>query len=427
MIQWSYLTKYGVSNLKNRYHIITVIACCFLTATSVGICFNTSGVFFTPVAESLGVGRGTSAMQATLSGLVAGFISPVLVKMFEKWSARWLILGGVLITVLSTALMGFCTNIPQFYLLGIIRGASHSFYGAVPITIIINNWFEKMHGTITGVVFSFSGIAGVILNPLFSSLIESSGWQNTYFITAGIILAVSLPCALLIHYRPSEIGLLPYGRTAPDTRQRPAEAGAAPGKDAVGRKKLLFSSAFILVCTFGVFGVFTTGMGQFLPGYAQELGTSLSFGASMLSAAMAGNIGFKFIIGALCDRFKPIVASICMLFVGCIGLIIIFITGADSTPVLMFAAFLFGAVYSVGAVGVPLVTRYIFGTENYAYLYSYTTVIINIGATIPFALIGLTYDLFLTYKVALAGCIVLLLLAMILLQVIRIRRKTAAA
>ena len=409
--------------MKNRYHIVIVIACCFLTATSVGICFNTSGVFFTPVAESLGVGRGTSAMQATLSGLVAGFISPVLVKLFEKQNARWLILGGVLVTALSTALMGLCTNIPQFYILGIIRGASHSFCGAVPITMIINNWFEKMHGTITGIVFSFSGIAGVVLNPLFSSLIESSGWQNTYFITAGIILVLSLPCALLIRYRPAEMELLPYGRITPDVRRTEAAVTAISAENAAGKKKLLFSSTFVLICAFGVFGVFTTGIGQFLPSYAEELGTSLSFGASMLSAAMAGNIGFKFVIGALCDRFKPIVASTCMLLISCVGLVIIFWTGADAALTLMLASFLYGAVYSVGAVGVPLVTRYIFGTENYAYLYSYTTVIINIGATIPFALIGFTYDVFLTYKVAFAGCIVMLFLAIVLLQIIRLKRK----
>lgn len=413
--------------MKNRYHIVIVIACCFLTATSVGICFNTSGVFFTPVADTLGVGRGTSAMQATLSGLVAGLVSPVLVRMFEKWNARLLILIGVLVTALSTALMGLCTNIPQFYILGIIRGASHSLCGAVPITMLINNWFEKMHGTITGIVFSFSGIAGVVLNPLFSSLIESTGWQNTYFVTAAIILVLSLPCALLIRYRPSEIGLLPYGRTTPDLRHTGTTATAAATGDTQGRKKLLVSASFILVCTFGVFGVFTTGMGQFLPSYAEELGTSLSFGAVMLSAAMAGNIGFKFIIGMLCDRFKPIVASSCMLLISCIGLVIIFVTGAGSTVTLILASFLFGAVYSVGAVGVPLVTRYIFGTENYAYLYSYTTVIINIGATIPFALIGFTYDVFHTYRVALVGCIVLLLLAMVLLQILQVRRKAAVS
>ena len=38
--------------------------------------------------------------------------------------------------------------------------------------------------------------------------------------------------------------------------------------------------------------------------------------------------------------------------------------------ILLIGSFLFGSVYSVGTVGISLLTRYYFGNENYTHAYS---------------------------------------------------------
>ena len=396
--------------MKKHYYWVILIACCFLAAMSVGICLNTAGLFFSPMAERLGVGSGASAMQATLSGIVFGLCSPLVARLFEKANTRMLLLSGIALTAASTALMGLCTNIQQFYILGIIRGASHSFYAYVPITMLLNNWFERHHGTITGVVLSFTGIAGVVLNPLLSGLIENAGLETAYLVSGGIILVFAVPSALLVRFHPSELGMFPYGRTSPKTEKRPTE------KNPQSRRKQMHSLSFVMICTFGVFTVFTTGLGQFLPGYAEDLGTSLSFGATLLSVAMVGNIIFKFVIGVLCDRLKPVAACTIMLIIGSGG-IALMLFGRASWAMLMGAA-MFGSSYAVGAVGVPLVTRYTFGAENYAYHFGFINVVVNIGGKLPFAVIGFTYDLFGSYNVAFVGCIIMLLLSILMLQMV---------
>ena len=52
-------------NNKNRSikHLIVLIVCCGLAASSIGVCVNSAGVFYTPVSESLGIMRGTFSMQ----------------------------------------------------------------------------------------------------------------------------------------------------------------------------------------------------------------------------------------------------------------------------------------------------------------------------------------------------------------------------
>ena len=55
---------------------------------------------------------------------------------------------------------------------------STSLFSIVPITIIINGWFEKKHGLATSIAFGFSGLGGTICSPILSSIISSFNWQN---------------------------------------------------------------------------------------------------------------------------------------------------------------------------------------------------------------------------------------------------------
>ena len=48
---------------KNIKHWIVLICCCGLAGASIGISINTSGVFYEPVAKSLGILRGDMILR----------------------------------------------------------------------------------------------------------------------------------------------------------------------------------------------------------------------------------------------------------------------------------------------------------------------------------------------------------------------------
>ena len=50
-------------------------------------------------------------------------------------------------------------------------------------------------------------------------------------------------------------------------------------------------------------------------------------------------------------------------------------------------------MYSVGAAGIPLLTRGVFGPEQYTAAYSIVSVFSNIGSASALTIIGLVYDL----------------------------------
>jgi len=181
--------------MKNKgiKYWLVLLSCCGLSASSVGIVMNTIGVFYTPVSSSLGVSQGTFTLHATFCILATALTVLIVPRIMKKISLKLMVLIGVSLTSLSTFAMGFSHHIVLFYILGIVRGMGAAMYGVIPITIVINNWIYKQNGLATSIALCFSGVAGSILTPIFSSLIESVSWKYTYFIVGIISFVLVLP------------------------------------------------------------------------------------------------------------------------------------------------------------------------------------------------------------------------------------------
>lgn len=62
-----------MSNKSYKHWIIVLLMCC-LAASSIGLCTNAIGVFYTPVSQSLKVLKSTFALHATLSTLATTYV-----------------------------------------------------------------------------------------------------------------------------------------------------------------------------------------------------------------------------------------------------------------------------------------------------------------------------------------------------------------
>ena len=102
------------------------------------------------------------------------------------------------------------------------------------------------------------------------------------------------------------------------------------------------------------------------------------------------------------------------------------VTDSSSSAIALGAAFFYGAVYSISATGLPLLTRRIFG-ENYASAYSIVTIFTNTGSAFAITLVGLAYDFTGTYTIALVGGILLDCANLILLTLLAKREKARTA
>lgn len=400
-------------------HWATLAACCGIAASSIGMLTNSAGVFYSPVAAALGVGRGAFALHTSLCTLLAGFLSPVAARLMKKFPIRLLLTIGILFSCGSTALMSVTHSIWGFYVLGLAKGIGFAFCTLMPITTIIGNWFEARRGMATGIALAFSGLGGAIFSPMLTSLIQSVGWEKAYLLSAVISVVLALPGLLTLHYTPEEIGLAPYGGRPRPLRQ---ESGKA---DKTAPKVNVIGPALWFLCFLTLFNTAITGIAQHFPGISESWGMASQVGAAMISAGMVGNIVSKLLIGVLSDKIGPFAACRTMMCTNLAALTILLLVAPRASAVALAAAFFYGAVYSVSATGLPLLTRRLFG-ENYASAFSVVTLFTNTGSAFSLTIVGLIYDLTGGYTLALIGGILLDCANLVLLSLLSQREKAAS-
>ena len=430
----------GTVSAKNHTlsHWLMLAACCGLAAGSIGLCFNCSGIFFTSVARDLGVGQGAVALSLTLTNLMTGLLSPVVVTLMRKVPLRLLLIGGVLLAVGATLLMAGMQHILVFYVLSLLRGLGACMFSNAALSVLLNNWFEKRNGFAVGLAFCFSGVGGTFFNPLLKACMESMGWRTAYLIMAALIAAVSLPGALFVRLRPEEKGLVAYGagvsggssvsESSDDgsgvvAAQVPAGVSAGTGSVAAGRSIMLS----ILLSAFAFFACYVTGFGQHLSGFGESIHMIGTASAMLVSASMVGNIVFKLLLGLLSDKIGAIRACMLLFAANLLSLFSMFFLPGDGVLLPMLVPFLYGTCFAITSVGMPLVARAATTPEQYDHTVGIMSMMTNFGGAVSLTAIGALYDWTGSYGSAIGMCAGVSGLCLGLLGVIAVKTRKAKA
>lgn len=395
---------------KSRMHWLVVLTLCGLAISGVGLPVMTNGVFIQPIADDLNVYRGTVSVHNTMTMLMKAIMSlyaPVLIKRF---SYKKVILMGSLLAGVSNYFLGWTDQIWLFNVLGTLRGVGTGMLAWVPLTLVINEWFKEKHGLVTSIVLSFSSITGAFFSPLFTSLIQSLGWQQSYRIMGLFIILFALP-AILIPYSldPRDSGYLPYGYVEePENNQ-------VGSREVIRREedRDVTGGLFGLLFIFALLQTMLIGVTQHLPGFAETLDLSENVGANMLAIAMMSSIGFKLGLGYISDAIGTVKSSAGILFLVGLASAIFLVTNA--VPVLYLAAFLFGAVYAIPSVSVTLLTKEFFGQYRFIHLYPILAFSTSLGGAISLSIVGFTYDFTGSYLPAFFGALMINIINIIIL------------
>ena len=359
-------------------------ACCGLSSASIGITINTGGVFYTAVCEDLGLLRGSFAFHATLMLAANAIFSLVVPKLYEKFKPMLMLRVCVISGCGLTAMMALGSSELFFNVIGILRGVTTCCFSFVFLTMVLNAWFQAKNGLATSICFAFAGITGAVLSPILSACIAAFGWRMAYIMDAAIMLAACLPAiALPFAMTPDQLNSLPLTQDSPSA----VHTESPVQKKEAGKISLV---CMISLCTYSLAVCCLTSYTQHFPGYVESLGYSTTVGAGLLSAAMVGNVLSKLTIGAVSDKVGKVKAVLVMVAAMAAGLFLV-VYGSGSI-LLTTGAFLFGACYSVGAVGIVLLTQHFFGLDNYNRVYPTVMMAGNLGAAGSLTVIGWIYD-----------------------------------
>ena len=351
-----------------------------------GLINNCRGIFFSPVTEALGFSMGGFTLYLLISGICACMVTPFAPRILDRVDSRLLLGSMALIFSASEAAMGLCRRLTAFYILGAVQGIASVFLMFFPAPLILGQWFKKRSGLAIGVCSAFSGLIGILFNPIGSAVIESFGWKSGFFFFGLMAFVMTFPVSvLLLRVRPGDLGLEPYGQEDPQ--------GEKPGKELTGvpafraRRTLgfwLLVCAVFLLSNLGAFNSHLSPMGI-------SFGYSPRIAALLVSASMAGNLVGKAILGPLYDR-KGLGFSLRFgLLIPAAGIALLLV---NSVPVRLSGALLYGFIMGTSNIMSPLVVKDVYGLKSYGGLLSFTTAALTLGNAFSAIAGGWMVDLF---------------------------------
>jgi MFS family permease len=293
--------------MRKFFYGYWIVVAGFVTLTmSNGLAWYGFSVMNTPIADEFGWSRGEVALGFTFLAVAMAVISPFVGRLTDNRGPRQVLIIGTVVLSLSLLLLSRTSSLWNYYLLHLGLGMAMALLGAVPISVIISNWFHRLRGTMQGISFVGIGFGGVVFGPLIGNyLIPNFGWRGAY-VVLGLLSAIimTLVIVFIVKNNPRDKGLTPYGAEATKiTDDYKSEAVKIPGLTL--RETLGMSAFWLIALTFAIYGIGLTGSIQNLV----SILTSQEFTAGQ-AAFVIGIIGLfsaagKFAFGYLGDRIDP--------------------------------------------------------------------------------------------------------------------------
>lgn len=370
---------------------LVLVGSCIIFATMFYMLSNGMALYVASICEELGFARAQFNLFFTGQGIAFFFISSSALKLTLQLGIRkvyciFALLGGG-----TMVAMTYFTAPWQFCVAGILTGFS-VFYPLVMTPIVLNNWFKKSYSTALGIATACSGLIGVPLSPILTSLILSYGWRGAMLIMAAAMELFAIPAiVLLIRFTPEEIGWAPYG--ADEAEQQVGQTSVeSEGMDLPQSKK---SGVFYMLFLLTFLLQFQSVMNIQGPAMMTDSGISAILMSSATSVQMVCVALGKITLGAIRDRTKSAIltTSICQGSV-CAGALLYLMAFMTKQALPLYAG---AALTGYGMAGFSIlpsvITQKACGMKHFSKVYGPTLVGSSIVSLFHTVVVGWLYDM----------------------------------
>jgi MFS transporter, OFA family, oxalate/formate antiporter len=323
----------------------------------------TFSVFVEPLTREFGWSRTAISGAASLGGVLAALLSPLLGPVLDRRGSRVALCLAVLGTGIAAILLSQVQSLFAFYLLFCIARLNWASPFELGIYSALNNWFVARR-PLANSIATVAQMAGLVAMPLIAQLaMRGGGWRAGWIAIGATVLAVGfLPNWLFLVRRPEDLRLLPDRAAAPAAARHPAAVAAI--EITFSRRQAVRTAAFWLLLSYTVL-VYPVQAGVSLHQAANliEHGVSPTMAATTVSlfSLMSG------VASAACGMLPrsrpiryPMAISGVFLTVGCVAMI-----GIASPAQGAAAAVLFGLGIGGMLTLLPIAWADYFGRANY--------------------------------------------------------------
>ena len=348
------------------YGWVIVAVMAISRAVTMGMGSLNFGLFIKPMGDQLGIGRADFGWAQTARQVSSSVTSPVVGWLLDRYGARVMLPVAVTLTSVSMIGLAYISHAWQLVVMFAIMGlVGLSGPGALVTSVPVLKWFVVDRGR--AVAFMSLGVpfGALVFIPLTQLLINVGGWEMAWIVLAVIGIGVVVPLTgIFVRRQPEDIGLLPDGAVARDSKEGDPGAPRAASEEVSWTVSEAMRSMTLwrLVIVFSAVSLATSTVGLHrIPSFMDKgLDPTLISFATAFDAVCAGVSTFSF---GMLVRYIP------ARFLGATGFMML----ATASALTIYAnsiliVFVSMAVFGLGIGGMMFLQNFIwadyFGRES---------------------------------------------------------------
>jgi len=331
------------------------------------------GVFFKPLGSEFGWTSTQTSLAFSLFMVVYGLFLIIAGKINDSFGPRIVMTICGFFFGVGYLLMSRINALWQFYIIyGVILAIGMS-GTIVPLLSTITRWFVKKRSLMTGICAAGVGVGTMIIPPIASWLISTSGWRHSFIIIGSVSLVLIITLSQLLKRDPSDITQSPY-----DTDQADKIIVQMQAKGFSLRQVVWTSQFWILSVAFFGFGFYLQSVMVHIVPHAINMGISPIKAAIIITFIGGGSTAGRVIMGATAGRIGNKLATIISFILITFAAYILIL----SKEVWMFYlfAFIFGFSYGGLQIMGSLLVADLFGLRAHGLILGVVTFIFTIGS-----------------------------------------------
>jgi MFS family permease len=277
-------------NTKPHSWLVVALAAAALLMITMGA-RQAQGLFVFPIGGSTGIGIVTISFAMAVGQFLWGAVAPIAGVMADRFGAARVLVGGVLVLALGTALTPVLTTSSGLILtIGILTAVGS---GAGSFSLLIGAVSSRLpsahRGTAAGIITAGGSFGQFVFAPIIQAMISLWGWMGAMWSLSVISLA-ALPLV-----RPI---------AGPRTGHLTPLMGSAESLSGIVKKAFADRSYLLLHGSFLTCGFHIAFLVTHLPGEVDLCGLPASVASWSLAIIGLSNIAGSFTAGWLLNRFR---------------------------------------------------------------------------------------------------------------------------
>ena len=294
--------------MSRVYYGYWIVAAGFVTQfVAVGMANYVVGSFLIPMTEEFAWSRAEFTAARSIGQVVLATTGVLIGTHNDRRGGRPFIVVGALVLSAAMFSLGSINTLGQWLLInGLMLTMGSAMIGNLVVNVTLGKWFVEKRGKAVALAGMGISLAGIVLPPVATLLVDSFGWRDSWRILGLVALLLTLPAALVVRRRPEDFDQHPDGHSHDEMVSGKGDAARLDFEKSMTRAQAMRTSSFyFLVLAFGLFQISITVMlTQTIP-LMTDAGYSRLIASSMISLASVPAFFSKPFWGILIDLYSP--------------------------------------------------------------------------------------------------------------------------